>query len=304
MPGAYPFSVSRILVSLAFALVAFGLAGCSGGDEPTAAELTASNPGAAVFADAGCGDCHTLSAASSTGTVGPNLDQVSVDRERIIEQVTRGGGAMPAFKGRLDNDEIEAVADFLVTSTAGTSSQGNAFKPDDTALSDCKGEDSGCYLQAFGNLAYRKGPGKALAEFAEAIRTNPVVERGCHPIAHTIGAGALLHYRGDVGLAFAEGTAACGSGFYHGLLEWKLADVSEDDVAPVAREVCNNTRIRTSNFVYYQCVHGLGHGLMLYTRYDLPDALDLCHSLTTDFDRISCTGGVFMENQQSSYGER
>jgi mono/diheme cytochrome c family protein len=301
--------VPRVLVTLAFALVALTLVGCSGGDEPTAAEPTAaeptaSTPGAAVFADAGCGGCHTLSAAGSTGTVGPNLDQVSLDRERVIEQITRGGGAMPAFRGRLANDEIETVADFLVTSTAGNSAQGDAFKPDDTTLSDCKSENSGCYLQAFGNLAYRSGPKKALDEFAEAIRTNPVVERGCHPIAHTIGAGALLHYRGDVGLAFAEGTATCGSGFYHGLLEWKLADVSEDDVAPVAREVCNNSRIRTSNFVYYQCVHGLGHGLMLYTRYDLPDALGLCHRLVTDFDRISCTGGVFMENQQSSYGQR
>ena len=284
---------------LCVAVFALGLTGCSSGGEPT---TSTSDTGSAVFADAGCGDCHTLFAAGSTGAVGPNLDQISIDRERVIEQVTRGGGAMPAFKGRLDNDEIESVADFLVTSTAG-SSQGNAFKPDDTTLSDCKGETGGCYLQAFGNLAYREGPKKALDEFAEAIRTNPVVERGCHPIAHTIGAGALLHYRGNVGRAFAEGTAACGSGFYHGLLEWKLAGLSKEEVAPVARKVCSNTRIRTSNFVYYQCVHGLGHGLMLYTRYDLPDALGLCHRLATDFDRISCTGGVFMENQQSSYGQ-
>ena len=41
---------------------------------------------------------------------------------------------------------------------------------------------------------------------------------------------------------------------------------------------------------------------MLYTLYDLPGALRLCHRLVTDFDRVSCSGGVFMENQQSSYG--
>ena len=43
---------------------------------------------------------------------------------------------------------------------------------------------------------------------------------------------------------------------------------------------------------------------MLYTRYDLPKALDLCHQLATSYDSVSCTGGVFMENQQSSYGIR
>jgi hypothetical protein len=41
---------------------------------------------------------------------------------------------------------------------------------------------------------------------------------------------------------------------------------------------------------------------MLYTRYDLPKALSLCHDLATQYDETSCTGGVFMENQQSSYG--
>jgi hypothetical protein len=41
---------------------------------------------------------------------------------------------------------------------------------------------------------------------------------------------------------------------------------------------------------------------MLYTRDDLPAALDLCHRLANDFDRVSCTGGVFMENQQPSFG--
>jgi len=30
--------------------------------------------GKAVFASAGCGGCHTLAAAGSSGTTGPNLD--------------------------------------------------------------------------------------------------------------------------------------------------------------------------------------------------------------------------------------
>lgn len=297
----------RPLLALALIVGAIALAGCSGGERKAAPADSggASNPtlGAKLFSSAGCGGCHTLSVAGTTGTVGPNLDLAALTRERVIQQVSRGGGGMPAFRGRLDNGEIEAVADFVVRSTAG-SSQGNPFKPDDTTLADCKGETGGCYFQAFGNLAYRKGPKIALERFTRAIQTNPTVERSCHPIAHTIGAGGLLHYHGDVGRAFAQGTAVCGSGYYHGLLEWKLAGLSKDEVAPVAREVCSNTRIRTSNFVYYQCVHGLGHGLMLYTRYDLPGALGLCHRLATSFDRISCTGGVFMENQQSSYGER
>ena len=52
----------------------------------------------------------------------------------------------------------------------------------------------------------------------------------------------------------------------------------------------------------YQCVHGLGHGLMIYTQYDLPLSLKICDGLADRWDQSSCTGGIFMENLQSSLG--
>jgi mono/diheme cytochrome c family protein len=74
--------------------------------------------GKQVFTTAGCAGCHTLKAAGATGTVGPNLDQVKPTEAKVEHQVTVGGGAMPAFKGRLTPAEIKAVAKF-VSSTAG-----------------------------------------------------------------------------------------------------------------------------------------------------------------------------------------
>jgi hypothetical protein len=41
---------------------------------------------------------------------------------------------------------------------------------------------------------------------------------------------------------------------------------------------------------------------MIYTGYDLPGSLKTCDGLKTGFDRVSCSGGVFMENFTSSYG--
>jgi mono/diheme cytochrome c family protein len=281
-------------------------AACGGGsDESSSPASQHEATGEQVYALAGCGDCHTLAAAGSKGTIGPNLDQLRPSRGRVVDQVVQGGGGMPAFADKLSRDEIDVVAEYVAESAGRgqTASQGDAFKPDNTTLADCAGADATCYLQAFGNLAFRQGPKVALARFAEAIRTNPTVEASCHPIAHTIGAGALKRLHGDVGRAFADGQATCGSGYYHGLLEWKLAGLAESEVAGVAKTVCNETHA-VSQFIYYQCVHGLGHGFMLYKRYDLPGALGLCHRLATQFDQISCTGGVFMENQQSSYGAR
>ncbi len=73
----------RLALTLAFAAAALVLAGCSGGGEPT----SDSDTGAAVFADAGCGGCHALSAAGSNGTAGPSLDALKPDAERVERQV-------------------------------------------------------------------------------------------------------------------------------------------------------------------------------------------------------------------------
>ncbi len=179
------------------------------------------------------------------------------------------------------------------------------FRPDDTDLDTCTPGDSRCYEQGFGNLAFHEGPERALERFDRAMASDPAVESGCHRIAHTIGSAALARFSGDVGEAFAKGSSSCWSGYYHGILERAFTEASSrDEVAGVARQLCSDAGIRTSSFVLYQCVHGLGHGLMIWSGYDLPFSLSVCDGLETDWDQTSCTGGVFMENIASSYGVR
>jgi cbb3-type cytochrome c oxidase subunit III len=73
--------------------------------------------GEAIF-KANCSSCHTLAAAGSTGTVGPNLDQLKPAMAIVVRQVTNGGAVMPAFKGKLSDAQIQAVAKY-VSSSAG-----------------------------------------------------------------------------------------------------------------------------------------------------------------------------------------
>jgi cbb3-type cytochrome c oxidase subunit III len=96
------------------------------------AEFVAANAGAQGFAEATavttldgktifkakCGGCHTLADAATTGTTGPNLDQLKPDFARVQKQVINGGSIMPAFKGILTDAQISAVAKY-VSSHAG-----------------------------------------------------------------------------------------------------------------------------------------------------------------------------------------
>lgn len=176
-----------------------------------------------------------------------------------------------------------------------------SFKPDDTKLSDCHAQL--CYEQAFGNIAYKDGPRVALTLFDQKMKTDAAIEAGCHRIAHVIGSAALARYRGDVTRAFAEGSSSCWSGYYHGILEHALVGASTNaQFASVARRVCSGSSIRSTLWLAYQCVHGLGHGLMLQSGYNMPFALSICDRLQTSWDRSSCTGGVFMENINAANG--
>jgi cytochrome c6 len=75
--------------------------------------------GKPLFASSGCGTCHTLAAAHSTGTIGPNLDTLKPDYRDATAQITNGGGVMPAFKSRLTTSQIADVAAYVVDSTGG-----------------------------------------------------------------------------------------------------------------------------------------------------------------------------------------
>jgi cbb3-type cytochrome c oxidase subunit III len=94
------------------------VAGQNGGISPSPASLGTN--GAKIFTGIGCAGCHTLKAAGSTGTVGPNLDQLAskLTVAVVTHQVTNGGAIMPSFAGTLSTAQIAAVAKY-VSSVAG-----------------------------------------------------------------------------------------------------------------------------------------------------------------------------------------
>lgn len=94
-------------------------------------------PGAQVFANNGCGNCHTFAAAESGGVTGPDLDEVlpgqtdAMVKESIVEpnaQIAKGypPNVMPQnFGETLSPKEIEDLVQYLIeNSPAGGKSKG------------------------------------------------------------------------------------------------------------------------------------------------------------------------------------
>jgi hypothetical protein len=212
----------------------------------------------------------------------------------FLNQRTAGGvngagvqvGAVPASIGRLNPHPVAVK-----------------FKPNKITLSGCASGDETCLEQAFGNIAYHQGPKAAIAQVAKVYAGG--ADPSCHRVMHIVGAASLTRFHGNIARTFAAGSSICWSGYYHGVLERAFMDLrvyNAKTLGAKARTVCASHTIRDESWLAYQCFHGLGHGLMITTAYNLPLALKVCNRLANGWDQTSCKGGVFMENILTSYG--
>ena len=63
-----------------------------------------------------CAACHSLKAAGAGGVVGPNLDELRPDAQRIRTALAQGVGAMPAYADQLTDAEVTALVAFITSS--------------------------------------------------------------------------------------------------------------------------------------------------------------------------------------------
>jgi len=162
----------------------------------------------------------------------------------------------------------------------------------------CGRNDFACYEQAFGNIAYRRGPKAALDLVSRMLSANASAVRGdCHTITHAIGSATLARFHGNAAAAMGDGSMICGSGYYHGLIEYALEGATNKrQLVSKVKAMCSDHKSLDTTFLLYQCVHGLGHGVMIYSADNLPWALSMCSKLSNRWSQQSCSGGVFMQN--------
>lgn len=97
-------------------------AGCLGGAEKGEEMATGTQPtsgmtgqkGKAIY-DANCRMCHGPDGKGVQGTGAADLTASTLSKAQIISQVTDGGKQMPSFKDALSGEEIEEVAEYVMT---------------------------------------------------------------------------------------------------------------------------------------------------------------------------------------------
>jgi mono/diheme cytochrome c family protein len=116
---AVPLAAGVAAGAAAFAVVALTTDDDQGG--ATGRVVAAGNAdGLAIFTRMGCGGCHRLAAAGSTGPVGPDLDARLPDhtRESLTAAILSPPpyAAMPDnFGERMSDAELDTLVDFLLS---------------------------------------------------------------------------------------------------------------------------------------------------------------------------------------------
>ncbi len=159
-----------------------------------------------------------------------------------------------------------------------------------------------CYKKELTTLTQQSSPKEAFDLIKNQYSSVPYVKSQCHQLAHVVGRVAYEKYQ-NLSETFSAGDKYCWSGYYHGAIEELTKVKGYNYIVKNSNSVCKEiATAQPHSFYHYNCVHGLGHGFMLVLEGNLFKSLSSCDSLTDDWERTSCYGGVFMQNIMNEQG--
>jgi hypothetical protein len=145
-------------------------------------------------------------------------------------------------------------------------------------------------------LIDQAGIGRTMEVLDTLVAVDSDVRFNAHALAHGLGIAA---YRTPETLAatFSACPPTQMSGCYHGVVQGYFLALARQGITPGTAHLdamCEPHR--ASPFLFFQCAHGVGHGLMAVHDNHVPMSLEGCDLASDGFIRESCYGGVFMEN--------
>lgn len=159
-----------------------------------------------------------------------------------------------------------------------------------------------CLDQLFRAMLETHSTTEALELIRRFEKEDAELRRDCHPVVHAVGR-ETFRLKGNIHDAFSACDQTCHSGCYHGSVERFLrgdAVYAEAKKHPTQSELKQKAATacdpQLAARLRFQCLHGLGHALLYFSRYQLIPSLEACETLADDWSRSSCYGGVFMEN--------
>jgi hypothetical protein len=148
-------------------------------------------------------------------------------------------------------------------------------------------------LRSLEAVLHRDGLGAALDSLERRGARDSTVLRDGHQMAHALGRDAVAQQGGDASI-IRECRPSFASGCFHGVVEAAVRHEGRIDMAQLER-LCVSMDESGGPGPGFECLHGLGHGVLGAVDRDLAATLRHCDALSTPRRAASCHSGAFME---------
>ncbi len=152
-----------------------------------------------------------------------------------------------------------------------------------------------CYQDLFASFTANHSLYEAVNLLQRLSQLDPIVKY-CHPYAHKI-AQEEVRKNPDKWLAVLANvdSFACTRGFFHGVIEAHLGSNPDFRLdGQTITKMCESVT-KTNISADSTCAHATGHLLLVQTRGNITEAINICSSLSGS-NQYGCAEGVFMED--------
>ena len=119
-----------------------------------------------------------------------------------------------------------------------------------------------CYRQQLESVLQTEGTEQALTALEQITAQDPEALREAHPLVHHVGQQSFVRY-GTAPLALSHCRDVFWSGCYHGVLQAYLSSLPVVEPQHILPLCPANETVSLYSFQRYNCLHGLGHGLIM-----------------------------------------
>ena len=168
-------------------------------------------------------------------------------------------------------------------------------------LNDC-GKVVSCIVRSLWNLAKSENQQTVLNTFSEIIQLSNISGKSCHRFGHDLGS-FVYSYTGNLNQAVLHVDMTCGGSLYHGIMEEHFRTKSQldygDSTFVEASNVCNKLSDVSYSQIRLECIHGIGHGLLIANDFDFFVSVKKCEEFEDELDQRLCIEGASMGNAQA-----
>ena len=173
-------------------------------------------------------------------------------------------------------------------------------------IEDCSLEDSDkssttCYSQLFQKIIERENSTENPIKLSEALAKLGAID-DCHYTTHAMARVSFNENPDIIDTLSGLDGSLCRGAFYHGSIASYFNTLKNDTSNPVPHVKLCDSFYGTSN--YQDCIHGLGHGFVLFYSDQLLPAVQSCNQMSYYQNQL-CIKGVMMQyatDQMNKYG--